>query len=289
MAGTEVPMLRRIVAFPLILLVIGFVMVAGAALLSSQLLQRVPHTRNTPFSVFMGIVVSLASVLAYKAFKRWVEHLPDTEFAIKGAGSELGLGLLTGFLLFSAITGLVWLLGGIEVMGVRGWGQIWAMLGMAVSSGVFEETLFRGLVLRQLEPLIGTWGALVATAALFGGAHLVNPDATWFAASAIALEAGLLLGAAYLLTRRLWFAIGIHAAWNFSQGWVFSVPVSGGEAPLGLLITRRLGPDWLTGGAFGLEASAVAMLVATVAGLALLVMVVRRGRMMKSGWMLLRR
>ena len=97
-------------------------------------------------------------------------------------------------------------------------------------------------------------------------------------------EAGILLGAAYLLTRRLWLAIGIHAAWNFTQGWVFSVPVSGGDAPLGLLITRRIGPDWLTGGDFGLEASAVAMVVATLAGVGLLVSALGRGAVVPPMW-----
>ena len=98
------------------------------------------------------------------------------------------------------------------------------------------------------------------------------------------IEAGILLGAAYLLTRRLWLAVGIHAAWNFTQGWVFSVPVSGGNAPLGLLITRRIGPDWLTGGDFGLEASVVAMVVATITGAAMLVLAVRKGRIQPPMW-----
>jgi hypothetical protein len=144
------------------------------------------------------------------------------------------------------------------------------MLAIAVVSGTMEETLFRGIVQRHMETMVGTWGSLAFTSALFGALHITNPDATWFSSLAIALEAGILLGAAYLLTRRLWLAIGIHAAWNFTQGWVFSVPVSGGDAPLGLLITRRVGPDWLTGGDFGLEASAVAMVVATLAGLLML-------------------
>ena len=98
------------------------------------------------------------------------------------------------------------------------------------------------------------------------------------------MEAGILLGAAYLVTRRLWLAVGIHAAWNFTQGWVFSVPVSGGEAPLGLLITRRIGPDWLTGGDFGLEASVVGMVVATGAGVALLVVAARHRAIVPPLW-----
>ena len=158
------------------------------------------------------------------------------------------------------------------------------MLGLAVFSGVFEEILFRGIVLRQLEAWLGSWIALALSSALFGGLHIMNPGATWFSSVAIAVEAGILLGAAYLLTRRLWLAIGIHAAWNFTQGWVFSVPVSGGEAPLGLLITRRLGPDLLTGGDFGLEASVVAMVVATLAGVILLLLAIQRGELVAAPW-----
>jgi hypothetical protein len=132
--------------------------------------------------------------------------------------------------------------------------------------------------------MTGTWIALALTSAFFGFGHLGNPDATWFAGLAISLEAGIMLGAVYLLTRRLWVAIGIHAAWNFTQGWVYSIPVSGGDAPLGLLITRRVGPDWLTGGEFGLEASAVALVIATLAGAAFMVAAVRRGQIKPPMW-----
>jgi membrane protease YdiL (CAAX protease family) len=182
------------------------------------------------------------------------------------------------------MTGIVALLGGFEVLGLRGLGALWSMLALAVFSGVFEEILLRGIVFRQIEAWLGSWIALATSSALFGVLHIGNPGATWFSSLAIAIEAGILLGAAYMLTRRLWLAIGIHAAWNFTQGWVFSVPVSGGEAPLGLLITRRVGPDWLTGGDFGLEASVVAMVVATLAGLWLLWQAVRAGQVVPAPW-----
>lgn len=201
-----------------------------------------------------------------------------------GAARELGLGLLAGFLLFSLMTGIVAMLGGFEVLGLRGQGSLWAMLALAVTSGTFEEVLFRGILLRHLEAMLGSWAALAITSLLFGAAHLSNPGATWFAAFAIAMEAGILLGAAYLATRRLWLAVGIHTAWNFTQGWVFSVPVSGGEAPLGLLITRRVGPEWLTGGDFGLEASVIAMVVASGAGVLLLIWAARRGEIRPPMW-----
>jgi membrane protease YdiL (CAAX protease family) len=178
------------------------------------------------------------------------------------------------------------LLGGIEIVGTRTFGQtqFWAWAALGIASGILEETLFRGILLRQLERLVGTWWALAATSVLFGAVHMMNPDATWVGAISIMVEAGILLGAAYLYTRRLWLAAGMHAAWNFTQAWVFSVPVSGTGQPIGLLQTRRIGPEWLTGGDFGLEASIPALVVATLAGLVLLWDAHRRGRFVAPPW-----
>ena len=277
-------LIRRIIAFPLTLLVLGWAWITALAIGAGQAYELLGFTRNTPEKALGAVIMAVAVVLGYKAFKRWIERAPDTELPLAGALPELAAGIAIGGALFSVMTGIVWLLGGIEFLGVRGAGQIWTMLAIAIVSGTFEEVLFRGIVLRHLESLIGTWGALAFTSGLFGLLHITNPDATWFSSLAIALEAGILLGAAYQLTRRLWLAIGIHAAWNFTQGWVFSVPVSGGDAPLGLLITRRIGPDWLTGGDFGLEASVIAMLVATGAGLWLLALAARRGGFRRPIW-----
>jgi uncharacterized protein len=277
-------LIRRIVSFPLSLLLIEVIIIGVVASGYTQIAHHL-IPKSDDLGYFAGaLVLAVILILTWKAMQRWIERRADSEFALSGAGKELSLGLLAGFMLFSAMTGIVALLGGFEVLGLRGEGAIWSMLAMAVVTGSFEEILFRGILLRHLEAMLGTWAALALTSLLFGAAHLANPNSTVFAAFAIAMEAGILLGAAYLVTRRLWLAAGIHAAWNFTQGWVFSVPVSGGEAPLGLLITRRLGPDWLTGGAFGLEASVIAMLVATGAGVLLLVRAARRGELKPPMW-----
>lgn len=277
--------LRRFIAFPLTLLVIGFPAVAMIGTGVGMAYQQLGLAPNTPEKMFGAVLMAAAVILTYKAYKRWIERAPDRELESAGALKELGAGLLVGFALFSVMTGIVALLGGFEVLGLRGGiGQLWTYLAIAIVSGVSEEALFRGILQRHLEAMLGSWAALAITSALFGAAHLGNEDATWFSSLAIALEAGILLGAAYMLTRRLWLAIGIHAAWNFTQGWVFSVPVSGGEVPLGLLITRRVGPDWLTGGAFGLEASVVAMVVATLAGGLMLRRAVANGELRPAMW-----
>jgi membrane protease YdiL (CAAX protease family) len=289
-ATSKPPRWRRILLHPGSLLAIGFIWLALAEVaplaLSERLLGRdADHHIHAP----VQILVALWLIVAWKLYKHWVERSADTELPLAGAAREWLAGLAFGVLLFSVMTGMVALLGGLRVMGLGGFDHLAAMVAMAAISGVGEELLFRGVILRQLEKMVGTWGALALTSAFFGAAHLANPGATWFAALAIALEAGVLLGAAYLLTRRLWLAMGIHSGWNFTQGWIFSVPVSGGTAPEGLLLTERHGPEWLTGGAFGLEASVVAMVVATFAGVMLLRRVVRSGGIVPPPWILRRR
>lgn len=277
-------LLRRIIAFPLTLMVIGLAAVVLAAMLMSLLTGLAGARSNSPLSVVGALLIALAAIAAYKAFKRWVERDEDREMPLRGLAQELPAGLLAGALLFCLMAGIVSSLGGIRVLGMRGMGDLWSMLATAIVSGVVEEVVFRGVVMRQLEAWLGSWAALAITAAFFGFAHLLNPGATVFAGFAIAMEAGILLGACYLYTRRLWLPIGLHAAWNFTQGWLFSVPISGGEAPEGLFVTVRQGPDWLTGGAFGLEASVVAMLVATAAGLFMLNLAAHRGRLIPPIW-----
>ena len=93
----------------------------------------------------------------------------------------------------------------------------------------------------------------------------------------------MLLAAAYMLTRRLWLCIGTHIAWNFTQGGIFSVAVSGGSSK-GLLQSRMIGPDWLTGGAFGAEASVVALVVCLAAGIALVVLAAKKGHKVSAFW-----
>ena len=110
-----------------------------------------------------------------------------------------------------------------------------------------------------------------------------QPGATVVSTLAIALEAGVLLAAAFMLTRRLWMAIGLHAAWNFTEGGVFGASVSGGT-PYGLLRSRFTGAPLLSGGAFGPEASIVAVVLCLSAGIAFCVYARRRGRFIVPFW-----
>lgn len=93
----------------------------------------------------------------------------------------------------------------------------------------------------------------------------MNPNATFFSSFAIGVDAGILLGGAYKLTRNLWMAMGFHAAWNFTEGFIWDAPVYGLDVH-GLVTVSLTEPNWLSGGEFGLEAAVIALVCPTALG-----------------------
>ena len=123
-AAPQPSLARRIIAFPLTLLVIEFVVIV---FVGSGFTAAAHHfIRKSDGAAYAagGLGLAVLLVLTWKALQRWLERRPDREFALEGAPQELGLGLLTGFRLFSTATGIVALLGGFEVLGLRGQGAL---------------------------------------------------------------------------------------------------------------------------------------------------------------------
>lgn len=232
----------------------------------------------------LGALLLTAIVVgAYCVYVKWIETRPVGELSCRRAGSELLAGVLLGALLLSTTIGVLGALGVYQVTGGNGVVAMLATVPGFVLGAALEEVVMRGVIFRILEQSLGSWIALAISAALFGLLHLLNPGTTLLNASAIMLEAGVLLAAAYMLTRRLWFCFGIHFAWNFCQGGIFSAAVSGGKIT-GLLQARLVGPAWLSGGAFGAEASVVAVVVCASAGLLLVIAAKRKGNVIDPFW-----
>jgi membrane protease YdiL (CAAX protease family) len=272
---------RRVLTFPLVQILVAFLFVAISFAVVS-----------TPINLFVtdktlkrvgALLLAAVAIGSYTAYVRVMEKRTVTELSTRGAALELGTGLALGVVLFSVTIGILAGLGVYQVTGQNGWQSMLAFLPVCIFAGFFEEILIRGILFRILEQWLGSWSALAISAIIFGALHLFNPGATVFAGAAIAIEAGVLLAAAYMLTRRLWLCIGTHIAWNFTQGGIYSVAVSGGEGK-GLLQSKLVGPEYLTGGAFGAEASVVALVVCLAAGIGLLVMAIRKGHVISPPW-----
>jgi membrane protease YdiL (CAAX protease family) len=185
-------------------------------------------------------------------------------------------GLAAGLCLFSAVVGVMWIVGSYRITGMNAeapW--VYECVRFGLCAGLAEEILFRGVLFRICEEGLGTVFALVVSAVLFGAFHIGNEGASVWSSVAIALELGLLLAMVYHVTRSLWPCVGLHAAWNIAQGTIYGIPVSGFDAD-GFFRSSRTGPDWISGGAFGAEASVVALVLCPVCTIALVVVAWRR-------------
>jgi membrane protease YdiL (CAAX protease family) len=275
--------LRRIIRYPATLLVLAVAATALAGALATLVNSIFGPHKNEIVSVVVAILAAAIFVAVYIAFCILVERRPAREFATRGAAIELGAGLGIGLILFSSVVAVIALFGGYRVIGYHSTSVLIPVVGISIVSGFTEEIVFRGWFFRLTEQWLGSWAALALSAALFGALHLGNANATLLAGAAISLEAGIMLAAIYMITRRLWAAIGVHAAWNFAQGGIYGIPVSGGAMD-GILRPDIRGSDLLTGGAFGAEASLPAIVIATAFGIVLLVIAWRRGRFVAPIW-----
>lgn len=176
---------------------------------------------------------------------------------------ELLLGALFAAALIALCDGLILLT--TDLRHVRGSGFPWLeLIGVFLAAAVHEELAFRGYLFQKLLAYSRP-AAYVFSGLVFAGVHGKNDSVSWLALANIAL-AGIMLGLAYEIWRRLWFPIGLHLAWNLASGPFLGYEVSGYRSPLTVFRTVGIGPALLTGGGFGLEGSiwATAVEVAAV-------------------------
>jgi len=224
-----------------------------------------------------ALLAALVGFGGYLFYVRRIEARSATELG-RPFGRELGAGLALGAILFLAVLGLLAAAGMYNITGTGNPTILLKSASEMVFVAMIEEILFRGVLFRLPERALGSWAALGVSGVIFALAHVPNENVTLLAVANTAV-AGLLFATAYLATRRLWLPIGMHFAWNFVSDGLFSLPTSGHPAR-GLLQGALTGPDWLTGGAYGLEASALTFVVMGLATVLLLRRAIRAGHIL---------
>ena len=233
----------------------------------------------SPWSLGVGECVSLA--VAFGA--AWMmSRLEQRSVAVYGLplqgafGRLFWLGCLVGLCEVSALIALIAAFGGYSfgALALHGGALVsmslsWAILFVLV--GLFEEFLFRGYTQYTLAEGIGFWPAAVALSVAFGMVHRRNPGEGWAGVASV-IAIGLVFCFALQRTGTLWFCVGMHAAFDFGETFLFSVPNSGVTFDGHLSNASLPGPVWLTGGSIGPEGSVFNFLTMGVVALAIHVM-----------------
>ena len=252
--------LRFLVAVPLIVaayVLAGFVFgLAGFSLLGRALYA----------SLLLALLLWGFSTLLFSLDRVRSSLLEAAGLALDGkALRDAAFGIGFGVAALSLAVGVVALVGRVrfEYAGAHPAALLLTVWALA-SAAMVEEATFRGYPLHRLMEAIGTPAAVAVTSCLFGLAHLRNPHASWWGAVNTA-EIGVLLALAYVRTRSLWLPWGIHFGWNLALGLGYGLVVSGYSDFSDAVVGSLLGPRWLTGGEYGIEASLTATVVNLVA------------------------
>jgi membrane protease YdiL (CAAX protease family) len=144
-------------------------------LLVAMIILVQPWLRKHTAPLLGAAILTLLCFVAYVAASKWIERRSPTELAADRALPEGIAGIALGFVLFSAVMGILWATGVYHFEGKGTADQLAKGFVLAALAGVLEEILFRGLLFRLSAKIFGTWGALLLTAALFGAAHAANP------------------------------------------------------------------------------------------------------------------
>ncbi|GIP22266.1 CPBP family intramembrane glutamic endopeptidase [Paenibacillus sp. J22TS3] len=267
--------------FPIVWMIAGAIGITLVDTLFRQLTERV---EGTAVSLVFTLVMGSLAILVYKLTLTSLARRSTPEISRQHAGKHAVLGVLTGTLFITGSAVIIMALGGYSFQ----WAGSADTSSVLISSietslgaAIVEELIFRGLMFQAIAQLGGRALALGVTSLFFGAAHLGNPGATLWSAFAIALEAGVLLGAAFLWRRSLWFTIGLHFAWNAIEG-LLGLPVSGHSAA-GLFTVKVNGAALLTGGDFGLEGSIVPVIASLLISIPMLIGAARNRRVEVGG------
>ena len=216
----------------------------------------------TPFSMLIEEVIGFALAYGAALVMSRLERRPVDQYGLpmsEALGGKFWLGFLFGLVEVSLLVGLIAAFGGYSFgnLALHGteairWGFVHLVLFLFV--GLFEEFLFRGYTQYTLAEGIGFWPAAIAISLIFGRLHLQNAGENWVGVAGVVLVA-LLFAFTLKRTGSLWYAVGLHASFDWGETYLYSVPNSGAVIQGHLLNPVLHGPTWLTGGSVGPEGS----------------------------------
>jgi membrane protease YdiL (CAAX protease family) len=227
-----------------------------------------------------SIIVFLALMWVYRRYTSIIEKRKALEISPDRGLTETLLGFTIGGGLVALQVGLMAILGHYRIESTAPASMLLHAVFTFGMGALLQEFFFRGIVFRNLEEIIGSWGAMAAIAVIFGALHLGNENATLWTSVALMLG-DILLTAAYMLTRRLWMVWAVHMGWNFMLDGVFGMPNSGITSLKSWIKPAIEGPTWITGGSFGIEASYLAIALSIVIALVLLRKAIAEGKVVK--------
>jgi uncharacterized protein len=246
--------------------------VAGMQLVWAGPMAAIGAASGTPVSQVFELLISASTIAVVFLWVRFKEQRPISSIGFRGSRgiAKLLLGIVLGVVMFLVPTGLLLLTGQYRIVptpsgssgGLGALPLVAALVLVWIVQASAEEVVMRGYLLQTHALQLPGWLAIVITSVGFAVAHL--------GAGPIALVNIALVACfwSFLSLRQgsIWLACGMHAGWNFTQGNILGIPVSGHPYTNALVFMQPTpgSSDWLTGGTFGIEQSFAATVLLAI-------------------------
>ncbi|HFU3733457.1 TPA: CPBP family intramembrane glutamic endopeptidase [Streptococcus suis] len=247
----------------MILLIVGEML---GLIVYAPIIPFIPYDNNPFLSLSLDLFAFIFISLVVILWSRSVEKSPwlGLGFTKKGAGKDFLLGWGIGATMLTTCTLIMWGLGAIEFtstqFSIKLLGEFFVLILAWSIQGTTEEVLSRGWMFSSLSAKHTIPVGILISSLFFTFLHLGNHAISFIPLLDLTLF-GVLTCLMMLKTGNIWTIGSLHAAWNCFQGNVFAFPVSGTQAGHAFIQVSITGPEWLSGGDFGVEGSVISLFV----------------------------
>lgn len=278
---------QKILKFFLTRIIIGILVVGGLVAFiewSGRLVLEKSHFPDELKNVVISISDAGIALFSYILLFRFYEKRQIEELTLSSLGKNVISGFAAGLILQSLFILLIFIFCNYSITHVNPFSFLLPSFATAFTAGFVAEILIRGIVFRIIEEKFGTVITVLFFVSLFALMHLNVSGATTLSVLSTAIQAGLLLSAAYVYTRSLWFTIFLHFAWDFTEPGIFGAINPGNTIQESLFSSKISGPVFLTGGQMGPQNSIQALIICSLAGLLFLRFAKRKNKFIKPSW-----
>ena len=276
----------RVFNFPLARIIVIALFLVPIVILNSVIVMQVIANLEEPMATWVDMSRLLITmpliILSYRLYCQTFEKRDAVEVSFGGAFKQWGAGALVAVGLVLSFVALIALIGEFRIVEFRPVSKLLNNFLMFSTGSLLQEMVLLCVIYRLIEELAGSWISLFLSLMLFGGVHLFNEAETLATVSMLMLSSVILI-APFILTRRIWVSWGFHAAWNFMQAGVFGMANSGILFE-GWIVSEFSGPEWITGGTIGLEATYLSIGLDFLIGVVILSMAMKAGKLVAPKW-----
>ncbi|MEP6844733.1 MAG: type II CAAX endopeptidase family protein [Panacibacter sp.] len=279
--------LQKILHFSLTKMIVGIAVVGGAVVLGewlSRLLLETTQIANELINSIVGITDCLLALVSYILLFKFYEKRQLKELRLSAFTKNALIGFFAGMILQSLAILVIYLSGDYSIVRVNPFSFLLPAFTVALTAGFVAEILIRGIIFRLMEEKLGTVFALVISALLFAMVHIGSKGATILSILSVAIQAGVLLAAAYVFSRSLWLCIFLHFAWDFAEPGIYGAINPGNTIEKSLFTSKITGPELLTGGQFGPQSSIQSIIFCLVTAILFLWLAKRKNNFITPYW-----